>query len=106
MRWITAILIGLGLATTSLALAAAPAGAGRPAVLQVVAAENFWGNITSQLGGSHVSVTSLITNPNADPHLFETNATDAATLARAQVVIENGAGYDTWMSSLLSADSG
>jgi zinc/manganese transport system substrate-binding protein len=104
MRWITAILIGLGLATTSLALAAAPAGAGRPAVLQVVAAENFWGNITSQLGGSHVSVTSLITNPNADPHLFETNATDAATLARARVVIENGASYDRFMSSLLAAD--
>jgi zinc/manganese transport system substrate-binding protein len=51
-------------------------------------------------------VTSLITSPNADPHLFETNAADAATLAQAQVVIENGAGYDGWMSSLLGADSG
>ena len=50
-------------------------------------------------------VTSLITNPNADPHLFETSAADAATLAQAQVVVENGAGYDTWMQSLLSADS-
>ncbi len=71
-----------------------------------MAAENFWGNITSQLGGRDVDVTSLITNPNADPHLFETDAADAATLAQAQVVIENGAGYDTWMSSLLGADSG
>jgi zinc/manganese transport system substrate-binding protein len=51
-------------------------------------------------------VTSLISNPNADPHLFETDAADAATLAEAKVVIENGAGYDTWMSSLLSADGG
>jgi zinc/manganese transport system substrate-binding protein len=75
-------------------------------VVDVVAAENFWGNIATQLGGSHVSVTSLITNPNADPHLFETNATDAAKLAKASVVIENGAGYDGWMSSLLNADSG
>ena len=72
----------------------------------MVAAENFWGNITSQLGGRDVAVTSLITNPNADPHLFETDAADAATLAQAKVVIENGAGYDTWMSSLLSADAG
>jgi zinc/manganese transport system substrate-binding protein len=71
-----------------------------------VAAENFWGNIASQIGGRHVRVTSLITDPNADPHLFETNAQDAATLAQAQVVIENGAGYDTWMSSLLGADGG
>jgi zinc/manganese transport system substrate-binding protein len=75
-------------------------------VVDVVAAENFWGNITEQLGGSAVSVTSLITNPNADPHLFETNAADAAKLAQAHVVIENGAGYDGWMSSLLGADSG
>jgi zinc/manganese transport system substrate-binding protein len=83
----------------------APAGAaGSP--VRVVAAENFWGNIASQIGGRDVQVTSLITNPNADPHLFETNAQDAATLAQAQVVIENGAGYDTWMSSLLGADGG
>ena len=50
--------------------------------MRVVAAENFWGNITSQLGGHDVKVTSLITNPNADPHLFETDAADAATLAQ------------------------
>ena len=77
-----------------------------PDVVHVVAAENFWGNITSQIGGRDVTVTSLITNPNADPHLFETDAADAATLAQAQVVIENGAGYDTWMGSLLGADGG
>jgi zinc/manganese transport system substrate-binding protein len=74
--------------------------------VQVVAAENFWGNIASQIGSSHVAVTSLITDPNADPHLFETNALDAARLAQAQVVIENGAGYDNWMRSLLGADGG
>jgi zinc/manganese transport system substrate-binding protein len=74
--------------------------------LPVVAAENFWGNITSQLGGRYVSVTSLITNPNADPHLFETDAADAAKLALAKVVIENGVNYDTWMHSLLGADGG
>ena len=44
------------------------------AVVHVVAAENFWGNIASQIGGHDVQVTSLITNPNADPHLFETDA--------------------------------
>lgn len=72
----------------------------------VVAAENFWGNVAAQIGGTDVSVTSLITNPNADPHLFESDAHDAALLAQAQVVVENGAGYDTWMGSLLSADGG
>jgi zinc/manganese transport system substrate-binding protein len=96
----------LGLAVGTDAGAGAATGTGASAVVHVVAAENFWGNITSQLGGRDVKVTSLITNPNADPHLFETDAADAATLAQASVVIENGAGYDTWMSSLLSADGG
>ncbi len=82
------------------------AGAATGGIVHVVAAENFWGNITSQLGGRDVEVTSLVTNPNADPHLFETDAADAADLAQAHVVIENGAGYDTWMNALLSADSG
>ncbi len=100
--------VGAAFAATALGLAGG-AGAGAAtstsSIVHVVAAENFWGNITSQLGGRDVDVTSLITNPNADPHLFETDAADAATLAQAQVVIENGAGYDTWMSSLLGADS-
>ena len=101
------LLIGTAITAATLGLAgcagAAPKATG---VVHVVAAENFWGNITSQLGGRDVKVTSLITNPNADPHLFETDAADAATLAQAQVIIENGAGYDTWMNSLLSADGG
>ena len=101
---ITAGALGLALSTAGCADASTDAGA--PSVVHVVAAENFWGNITSQLGGRDVAVTSLITNPNADPHLFETDAADAATLAQAKVVIENGAGYDTWMRSLLSADAG
>jgi zinc/manganese transport system substrate-binding protein len=97
----------LGTIATLSAVIAPTAGASTsPGVVDVVAAENFWGNIAGQLGGSAVSVTSLITNPNSDPHLFETDATDAAKLAQARVIIENGAGYDGWMSSLLGADSG
>jgi zinc/manganese transport system substrate-binding protein len=100
-----------GLTVGVAALIGAPSVAGAAAssshkVIPVVAAENFWGNITSQLGGKYVSVTSLITNPNADPHLFETDAADAAKLAQAQVVIQNGANYDRWMGTLLGADSG
>ncbi len=103
---LTATTLGLAGAGTDLGAGTDAGAATTPIVVHVVAAENFWGNITSQLGGRDVRVTSLITNPNADPHLFETDAADAATLAEAQVVIENGAGYDTWMSSLLSADGG
>jgi zinc/manganese transport system substrate-binding protein len=73
-------------------------------VIQVVAAENFWGSIASQVGGSHVNVTSIITNPNADPHSYEPTSQDARTVADAQYVIENGAGYDAWMADLISAN--
>jgi zinc/manganese transport system substrate-binding protein len=106
-----AVLVAIGTTTLTAATFTSitpPTGASSAhgSVIQLVAAENFWGNIASQVGGRDVSVTSLITNPNADPHLFETNAADSAKLAQARVVIENGAGYDGWMSTLLGADSG
>lgn len=71
--------------------------------LQVVAAENFWGNIAEQVGGSHVHVTSIISDPTADPHLYESNAQDASAVSSAKVVIVNGLGYDDFMSKLLNA---
>ena len=72
-------------------------------MISVVAGENFWGNIVSQLGGSHVRVTSIIDDPNTDPHEYESSAKDAAAVARADLVITNGLGYDDFMTKLLSA---
>ena len=73
-------------------------------IVQVVAAENFWGSIAAQVGGSHVHVTSIINDPNADPHSYEPISQDARTIADAQYVIFNGAGYDAWMDKLLAAN--
>src|ERR1700758_1263495 len=72
--------------------------------VQVVAAENFWGSIAAQVGGSHVDVTSIIVDPNADPHAYEPTTQDARTVADAQYVIYNGVGYDPWMDKLLQAN--
>lgn len=72
--------------------------------IQVVAAENFWGSIATQLGGDHVHVTSIVSNPATDPHDYEPSAIDARTLAGAQFVIENGIGYDPWVPKLLAAN--
>ena len=72
--------------------------------LHVVAAENFWGSIAAQLGGSRVQVTSIVTNPAADPHDYEPSAADARTFAGAQLAIVNGVGYDPWASQLLAAN--
>jgi zinc/manganese transport system substrate-binding protein len=69
----------------------------------VVAGENFWGNITAQIGGAHVSVKSIISDPSADPHQYESDAADADAIAHARIVIENGLGYDDFLAKLLSA---
>ncbi len=74
-------------------------------VIHVVAAENFWGSLVSQLGGVHVNVTSIVSDPNADPHEYESNPMDAILITNAQFVIVNGAGYDTWALQILSTES-
>ena len=71
--------------------------------IQVVAGENFWGDIASQLGGARANVQSVVTNPNADPHEYESNTNDARAFAVANLVILNGAGYDDWGQKLLQA---
>ena len=81
----------------------APDARGR---VRVVAAENFWGSIARQIGGDAVVVTSIVVNPDADPHDYEPTARDARAIASAQLVIENGIGYDPWAAQLLAVDGG
>jgi zinc/manganese transport system substrate-binding protein len=81
-----------------------PQGSAANGTLQVVAGENFWGSIAAQLGGSHVTVTSVVTNPNADPHEYESSTTDARAFAQARYVVLNGAGYDSWAQKILDAN--
>ena len=71
----------------------------------VVAAENFWGSLAVQIGGSRVHVLSVVSDPNADPHEYESSATDARAVATANYVIENGAGYDSWVDKLVGASA-
>jgi zinc/manganese transport system substrate-binding protein len=77
------------------------AAAARP--IDVVASTNVWGDITKQIGGDHVNVTSILSDPNADPHQYEADAKTGAAISGAQVVVENGLGYDDFMDKLLAA---
>lgn len=86
-----------------LAIAAGSIARAAEKKLAVVAAENFYGDVAHQVGGDRVAVTSILNNPDQDPHLFETTAAVARDLADAQIVIFNGADYDPWMEKLLSA---
>jgi zinc/manganese transport system substrate-binding protein len=82
----------------------AAGGGGQPGQVQVVAAENFWGSIATQIGGAHAHVTSVIASPDTDPHAYEPTPQDARTVAQAQYVIINGAGYDPWAQKLVDAN--
>ncbi len=71
--------------------------------VKVVAAENFYGDMASQIGGANVAVTSILSDPDTDPHLFEASPGTAKAMSDAKVVIVNGVDYDPWMEKLLSA---
>jgi zinc/manganese transport system substrate-binding protein len=79
-------------------------GVSRAGRIRVVVAENFWGSIAKQIAGSQADVTSVISNPSTDPHDYEPTPDDARSVASAQLVIENGIGYDPWMQQLVDAD--
>ena len=93
MLIVAALLVGCG---------SAPPSSG---AVTVVAAENFWGSIASQLAGDRASVVSIIANPSTDPHDYEPTAQDALKFASATLVIENGIGYDPWADRLVEASS-
>lgn len=90
--------------TSIVSTATTPPPPPAPNAIKVVAAENFWGSLVSQLGGNRVSVLSIITDPNTDPHEYESNTADAVAIASASFVIANGQGYDQWAISEYDAD--
>ncbi|MEO6502631.1 MAG: zinc ABC transporter substrate-binding protein [Jatrophihabitantaceae bacterium] len=86
-----------GCATTS----SAQRAAGGP--IAVAASTNVWGSILSQLGGSHVLATSIISNPQTDPHAYEPTPADARTIADSRLFVQNGIGYDPWAARSVAA---
>jgi zinc/manganese transport system substrate-binding protein len=99
--------ISLALASVALVLLAAGCGGttrSSGSELQVVAAENFWGNIATQLAGNKAGVHSIIVDPAQDPHAYEPAPGDARALATARLAIINGVGYDPWAKKLLAAN--
>ncbi|MBP9742539.1 MAG: zinc ABC transporter substrate-binding protein [Burkholderiales bacterium] len=71
--------------------------------IKIVTAENFYGELSREVGGSYVEVHSIINNPNADPHLFTTSPKVNQLLQEAQIIIYNGANYDPWIEQILSS---
>jgi zinc/manganese transport system substrate-binding protein len=92
------------LLTAIVALFVGPAAAqNAPGTNNIVAAENFYGDVAQQVAGGEATVTSILNNPDQDPHLFEASPSVARLLSAATIVVYDGADYDPWMAKLLGA---
>jgi zinc/manganese transport system substrate-binding protein len=87
----------------TLSAACAPGPASNPGKIAAVGAENEYANVISQIGGPYVAVSALMSNPNTDPHTFEASPQVAQTVGTAQLVVQNGAGYDGFMETIEAA---
>jgi len=102
-------LVGVGTLVMTIGVVAGACGSasttGTPTAgtIAVVAAENQYGDVASQIGGKYVTVSSVESNPNTDPHTYEVSPGVASEIASAQLVIQNGVGYDDFMTKVESA---
>jgi zinc/manganese transport system substrate-binding protein len=90
----------------ALGVVLSPVGAAshdRSGVVVAVGAENEYADVLSQIGGQYVKVTAIMSNPNTDPHTFESSAAVSQVVSAAQLVIQNGVGYDTFMTKIEKA---
>lgn len=74
-----------------------------PGVITAVGAENEYANVLGQIGGKYIAVTSILNNPNTDPHTFEASTTVAEEVSKASLVVQNGVGYDGFMNRIEAA---
>lgn len=73
------------------------------ATIQVVASTNVYGSLAKTIGGTYATVTSIIDNPAKDPHEYQADARTQLAVSKAQVIVENGGGYDDFVGTMLSA---
>jgi zinc/manganese transport system substrate-binding protein len=102
---VTGALLAVLAAATALTGCGSSIAAAQPGKILAVGAENEYANVISQIGGRYVQVSAIMSNPNTDPHTFEASPTVAQEVSRAQLVVQNGVGYDDFMSKIESASS-
>src|SRR6516165_7639423 len=93
-----AALLAAGCSSSLAADPAAPGGA-----IIAIGAENEYANVIAQVGGKYVQASAIMSNPNTDPHTFEASASVARTVSEAQLVVQNGVGYDGFMNTIENA---
>jgi len=103
--WIAALATAAALALAAAACSgnAGPAATASSTVISAIGTENEYASVLSQIGGRYVRVSSILNNPNTDPHTFEASPQVAQEVGAAQLIVQNGVGYDSWMDKLESA---
>src|ERR1700729_1076164 len=101
-KTLAAALLGVGLFAAIGAQGSSASGAS-PGVINAVGAENEYANVLGQIGGRYVKVSSILNNPNTDPHTFEASTSVAREVSDAQLIVQNGVGYDSFMNDIESA---
>jgi zinc/manganese transport system substrate-binding protein len=102
-------IMAAGAAAAALALVATGCGTGASAnasgtgTINAIGAENEYANVLTQIGGRYVHVSSILNNPNTDPHTFEASPSVASEVSAATLIVQNGVGYDTFMNKIESA---
>jgi zinc/manganese transport system substrate-binding protein len=93
------------LAASGCSAAVSASSGGRVGVVSAIGTENEYANVISQIGGRYVAVSAILSNPNIDPHTFEASPQVAALVNSAQLIVQNGLGYDTYMNNMEAAAS-
>src|SRR5580693_5068156 len=102
--WHRVLAAASALGVALLATACTPAsGAANAGTIVAVGAESQYANVIQQVGGKYVQASAIMSNPNTDPHTFEASASVARTVSQAQLVVQNGVGYDTFMNTIENA---
>jgi len=104
-RYLTmAVVVPLGAVLLASGCSGAAAGSSDPGgKIVAVGAENEYANVIGQVGGKYVQASAIMSNPNTDPHTFEASASVARLVSSAQLVVQNGVGYDTFMNTIENA---
>jgi zinc/manganese transport system substrate-binding protein len=101
---ITALAAAAGLACAACGPTSADSTAtARTGIVVAVGAQSTYADVISQIGGSYVRVSAIESNPNTDPHTFEASASVSEVVGAAELVVQNGAGYDQFMTSIEAA---
>jgi len=99
------VLVAVGLLALTLAGCGSSSATGSrgSGVISAIGAENEYANVLEQIGGRYVHVASILNNPNTDPHTFESSPSVAQQVSAAQLIVQNGVGYDTFMNKIEAA---